>query len=172
MNSLNSILVEGNLVRDPVVTQTPKGTNVCSFAVASNRFYKTDDELQKEVSFFDVEVWAKLAESCSEYLKKGRGVRVVGRLKQDRWTDAEGKNHSKVKIVGEHVEFKPEFAPRKEPELAMAEEEPEFGEDEGEIMSDDVAATEEKDRDQAELAGVGAGGGAGSGKGRNARRGR
>jgi single-strand DNA-binding protein len=172
MNSLNSILVEGNLVRDPIVTQTPKGTNVCSFAVASNRFYKTDDDMQKEVSFFDVEVWAKLAESCGEHLKKGRGVRVVGRLKQDRWTDADGKNHSKVKIVGEHVEFKPEFVQRKEPELAMAEEEPEFGEDDGEIVNDDAAAEEEKERDQAEPVGVGSGAGANGGKGRSSRRGR
>ena len=42
-------------------------------------------------------------------LQKGRGVRVVGRLKQDRWADQEGKNHDRVKIVAEHVEFKPVF---------------------------------------------------------------
>jgi len=107
MNSLNSILVEGNLVRDPVLSQTPKGTPVCSFSVASNRFFRAENETQKEVSFFDVEVWSKLAENCADTLKKGRGVRVVGRLKQDRWTDGEGKNHSRVKIIGEHVEFKP-----------------------------------------------------------------
>ena len=109
MNSLNSILVEGNLTRDPELKATPKGTPVCSFSVASNRFYKQDQEYQKEVSFFDVETWAKLAESCAEYLEKGRGVRVVGRLKQDRWQDQEGNPRSKVKIVAEHVEFKPVF---------------------------------------------------------------
>ncbi len=109
MNSLNSILIEGNLTRDPLLNETPKGTTVCTFGVASNRFYKQNDELQKEVSFFEVEVWARLAEACAENLKKGRGVRVVGRLKQDRWTDAEGKNHEKVRIVAEHVEFKPQF---------------------------------------------------------------
>lgn len=116
MNSLNSILVEGNLVRDPVLAQTPKGTPVCNFSLASNRFYRVDNETQKEVSFFEVEVWAKLAENCAEYLKKGRGVRIVGRLKQDRWMDGEGKNHSRVKIIGEHVEFKPDFSGRKEKE--------------------------------------------------------
>ena len=109
MNSLNSILIEGNLTRDPILNETPKGTTVCTFGVASNRFYKQNEELQKEVSFFEVEVWARLAEACAENLKKGRGVRVVGRLKQDRWTDAEGKNHEKVRIVAEHVEFKPQF---------------------------------------------------------------
>ncbi|MBT3274381.1 MAG: single-stranded DNA-binding protein [Spirochaetales bacterium] len=113
MNSLNSILVEGNLTRDPELTHTPKGTPVCNFSVASNRFYKQDDELQKEVSFFDVVTWAKLAENCSEYLEKGRGVRVVGRLQQDRWQDPEGNPRSKVKIVAEHVEFKPVFNGKK-----------------------------------------------------------
>ena len=113
MNSLNSILVEGNLTRDPDLTHTPKGTPVCNFSVASNRFYKQDDELQKEVSFFDVVTWSKLAENCSEYLEKGRGVRVVGRLKQDRWQDPEGNSRSKVKIVAEHVEFKPVFNGKK-----------------------------------------------------------
>jgi single-strand DNA-binding protein len=65
--------------------------------------------MQKEVSFFDVSNWTRLAEVCGEYLKKGRGVRVVGRLKQDRWTDADGKGRSKVFIVAEHVEFKPQI---------------------------------------------------------------
>lgn len=62
-----------------------------------------------EVSYFDVEVWAKLAENCNTNLEKGRGVRVVGRLKQDRWQDDDGRGRTRVKIVGEHVEFKPQF---------------------------------------------------------------
>lgn len=113
MNSLNSILVEGNLTKDPQLALTPKGTPVCNFSVASNRYYKQEDELQQETSFFDVESWSKLAETCGEYLKKGRGVRVVGRLKQDRWQDQDGNPRSRVKIVAEHVEFKPEFKNKK-----------------------------------------------------------
>jgi single-strand DNA-binding protein len=109
MNNLNSILIEGNMVRDPLFKSTPKGTPVCTFSVASNRFYKQDSGLEKEVSFFDVETWAKLAENCGSLGRKGRGVRVVGRLKQERWNDSEGKPRSKVKIVAEHVEFRPEF---------------------------------------------------------------
>ena len=109
MNNLNSILVEGNLVRDPELAYSTKGTAVCKFSVACNRFFKQDDETQKEVSFFDISCWTRLAEVCSEYLKKGRGVRVVGRLKQDRWTDADGKPRSRIEIVAEHVEFKPQL---------------------------------------------------------------
>ena len=109
MNNLNSILIEGNLVRDPMFRTTPRGTPLCTFTLASNRFFKQDSGLEKEVSFFDVESWAKLAENCYNLGHKGRGVRVVGRLKQERWNGADGKAHSKVAIVAEHVEFKPDF---------------------------------------------------------------
>jgi single-strand DNA-binding protein len=109
MNNLNSVLIEGNLVRDPELKYTPKGAAVCSFALASNRYFKQDEETQKEVSYFDITTWSRLAEVCGEYLKKGRGVRVVGRLKQDRWTNPEGQGRSKVSIVAEHVEFKPQL---------------------------------------------------------------
>jgi single-strand DNA-binding protein len=107
-------------VEDAELSYSPKGVAACKFTVASNRFYKQEEELQKEVSYFDVTTWTRLAEVCGEYLKKGRGVRVVGRLKQDRWTDQEGKGRSKVYIVAEHVEFKPQIKKDGEPE---AEEE-------------------------------------------------
>jgi single-strand DNA-binding protein len=109
MNNLNSILIEGNLVRDPLFRSTPKGTPVCTFCLASNRFFKQDSGLEREVGFFDVETWSKLAEQCYNLGHKGRGVRVVGRLKQSRWNDTDGKSRSKVTIVAEHVEFRPEF---------------------------------------------------------------
>jgi single-strand DNA-binding protein len=71
--------------------------------------------LEREVSFFDVETWSKLAENCYNLGHKGRGVRVVGRLKQDRWTGTDGKQKSKVTIVAEHVEFRPDFKKEEEP---------------------------------------------------------
>ncbi len=107
MNDLNSILMEGNLTRDPVLTTTPQGTSVCNFSMGSHHLYRKDEDQHKETSFFDVEVWSKLGENCAEFLRKGRGVRVVGRLKQDRWKDGEGRPRSRVKIVAEHVEFRP-----------------------------------------------------------------
>jgi single-strand DNA-binding protein len=107
VNSLNSILLEGNLTRDPESKTLSTGTQVCNFSIASDRFYRQNDSTEKEVSYFDVEAWARLGLACSQNLKKGRGVRVVGRLKQDRWTDPEGKSKSRVLIVAEHVEFKP-----------------------------------------------------------------
>ena len=117
MQALNSIILEGNLVRKPDAKLTTKGTPVCNFTVASNRYYRLDgtEETKEEVSFFDVETWSKQAEICEKHLDRGRGVRVVGRLKQDRWTDKEGKNQSRIKIVAEHIEFRPRTKKQDEP---------------------------------------------------------
>ena len=68
MNNLNSVLVEGNLTKDPELSYTPKGTAVCKFSVGCHRYYKQDEEIQQEVSFFDITVWSRQAEVCSEYL--------------------------------------------------------------------------------------------------------
>ena len=106
MNQLNSILIEGNLVRDPEFTTTSKGTSICKFTIASNRYFKQGNEFQQEVSYFDVVTWSDLAARCSEKLKKGKGVRVIGRLKQERWTDKDGHGKSKVCIVANHVEWR------------------------------------------------------------------
>jgi single-strand DNA-binding protein len=116
---------------------TQKGAAVCAFVLASNRYFKQDEEMQKEVSFFEVTTWSRLAEVCGEYLKKGRGVRVVGRLKQDRWTSPEGQTRSKVSIVAEHVEFKPQLKKQdgdgKEGEEKAEEPAPEQAQEEGEL---------------------------------------
>jgi single-strand DNA-binding protein len=110
MNHLNSILIEGDLVSDAVRRVTKAGTGVCNFTIASSRFYKgADGAMVKEVCFFDITAWGKLAETCAELGKEGRGVRLVGRLHQERWNDVSGVNllHSKINIVAEHAEFRP-----------------------------------------------------------------
>lgn len=115
MDDFNSIVLEGNIVRNPEFRETGKGTPVCTFSIAVNKSFRTTlGERRQEVSFFDIETWGNLATSCSRYCSKGRGIRVVGRLKQNRWQDTEGKNHSKIKIVAEHVDFKPRFSNTKE----------------------------------------------------------
>jgi single-strand DNA-binding protein len=120
MNNLNSILIEGNLVRDPVFKNTERGTPICSFTIASNRFFRQDTELEKEVGFFDVEAFSKLAENCQGRGNKGRAVRVVGRLKQNRWTNTDGKQCSRILIVAEHIEYRPDF--KRQDEAYDAEE--------------------------------------------------
>ena len=123
MNNLNSVLLEGNLCRDPDLRYTPKGTAVCTLVVASNRYYKVDAERHEEVSFVEATTWGKLATVCTEHLAKGRGVRIVGRLKQERWEDGDGNPRAKVVIVAEHVEFQPRRrAAEQEPAKAGQEE--------------------------------------------------
>ena len=87
----------------------PSGKSVCRFSIASNRYYRNSEkELVSEVNYINVDTWGALAESCGKYLSKGRGVRVVGRLKQDRWQDEQEQMHERFVVVAEHVEFHPD----------------------------------------------------------------
>jgi hypothetical protein len=71
-------------MHDTELKHTPLGAAASSFVLASNRSFK-----QEEVAFFEITTWSRLVKGCGAYLKKGRGVRVLGRFKQDRWTDLE-----------------------------------------------------------------------------------
>ena len=118
MNNLNSIILEGNLTKDGEKKNTD--FSVCSLSVAVNRSYKNKNgEWVDEVSFFDIECFGNMADFAEKNAIKGRGIRVVGRLKQDRWTDENGKTYSKVKVIAEHIEYKPMF---KKPEEEAAAE--------------------------------------------------
>ncbi|MCR5188336.1 MAG: single-stranded DNA-binding protein [Treponema sp.] len=115
MNQLNSIILEGNLVKDSVLSEPASGFKVCRFTIGVNRFYKNkNDEGVEEVSYFDVEAYGKTAEYCEKKAKKGRGIRVVGRLKQNVWKDSENKTQTKVFVVAEHIEYKPVYAKAEE----------------------------------------------------------
>ncbi len=107
MPSFNQVILMGHLARDPELRYTPQGKAVAGFTVASSRRYtKEDGEKGEEVAFIDVTVWNRLAETCAEYLRKGRAVLVSGRLVQDLWEDKEtGQKRSKIKILAQHVTF-------------------------------------------------------------------
>ena len=106
MNQLNSIILEGNVVKKAELSEPTSGFLVCKFPLAVNRKSKTPEgETKEEVSFFDVETYGVMAEKCSKYCDKGKGVRVVGRLKQSRWEENNVK-HSRVYVIAEHVEYK------------------------------------------------------------------
>ncbi len=122
MNQLNSIILEGNLVKDSVLSEPVEGFKVCNFTMGVNRFYKNkNDEGVEEVSYFDVEAYGKTAEYCEKKAKKGRGIRVVGRLKQNVWKDSENKIQSKVFVVAEHIEYKPVYAKAEEKSVESAD---------------------------------------------------
>ena len=102
------VVIEGNLVRDPErVELGENASEMTKFAIAVNRFFRNAKaEAVEEVMFINVQAWGALAKNCLTYLYKGRGVRVVGRLRQERWSDKEGANRERIIVVAEHVEFK------------------------------------------------------------------
>ena len=118
MNQMNQIVVEGNVVRDSLVKETARGTKVCVVPIATNRYYKdASGDLQKDTAFFDVHAWGdNFSRRIVSMAKKGRGLRVVGRLKQDRWKGSDGKSLSKVYIIAEHIDFQHEVAKSKNPD--------------------------------------------------------
>lgn len=106
MNQLNSLILEGTLVRNVEITEPD--VPVASGMVSVIRHYKNhkgNDE--EEYSIFEVVASDNLAKVFKEKGCKGRGVRIVGRLKQVRWHDSDGKEWSKVFVIAEHIELKP-----------------------------------------------------------------
>lgn len=106
MASLNRVILIGNLTRDPELRFTPSGSPVAGFGLAVNRTYTNKQgEKVENVDFFNIVVWAKLAELCTEYLKKGRPVALEGRLQSRSWETEDGQKRSVVEVVAENVQF-------------------------------------------------------------------
>jgi single-strand DNA-binding protein len=124
MASYNRVIMMGNLTRDPEHKQLSSGQSVCRLGLASNRQFKSKQTgmLVQEVCFVDIDVWGPQGESCSQYLKKGNGVLVEGRLKLDTWQDADGNNRSKHFIVADRVTFLPASASVQDEALAQSVE--------------------------------------------------
>ena len=106
MNQLNSIIIEGELTEDPSI---PAGQSLencsCLFPIRSRRFIKVEGTSREETHSFTVITHSKVAEGCIHHLKKGRGIRVVGRLVERQPDDFS--ELPLVYITAEHVEFKP-----------------------------------------------------------------
>lgn len=98
--SLNKVLLIGNLTRDPELRYTPSGAAVCSFGIATNRFYVASDGTKKEeTEFIKIVSWNKLAELCSQLLTKGRKVYVEGRLQIRNWETPDGVAKQTTEVV-------------------------------------------------------------------------
>jgi single-strand DNA-binding protein len=107
MTSFNKVILIGNLTRDPEMRYTPNGTAVTTLALAVNRRYRQGDENREETTYVDVVVFGRQAETCSQYLAKGSGVVVDGRLSQRRWEADDGTKRSKHEVVAQEVRFMP-----------------------------------------------------------------
>ncbi len=104
---LNRVMLAGNLTRDPQVRFFANERAVADFGMAINRKYKASDgQMKEETTFVDIEAWGRTAELVGQYLTKGRGCYVEGRLRLDSWEDKEsGQKRSKLKIVADNVQF-------------------------------------------------------------------
>ena len=100
MNNFNSVLIEGTLIKDAINGVSVNGQAVCGFSIESKH--------EMETGYFDIQAFGKLAEHVRSYARKGRGVRVVGRLKQENRTSFDGKTISRLFIVAEHIEYRPD----------------------------------------------------------------
>jgi single-strand DNA-binding protein len=107
MANFNKVLLMGNLTRDPELRYTPKGTAITTITLAVNRTWSSESgEKKEEVTFVDVDVWGKQAETIGQYMAKGRPLFVEGRLKLDQWDDKEtGQKRSRLKVVCENFQF-------------------------------------------------------------------
>jgi len=106
MPNLYKVMLIGNLIRDPEVKYTPKGTAVCQIGLAVTHTYRVGEEKREETAFIDCESFGKQAETIGEYCKKGKPLFVEGRLKLDTWDDKQtGQKRSKLKVVIESLQF-------------------------------------------------------------------
>lgn len=104
--SLNRVLLIGNLTRDPELRYTPQGNAVCTFGLATNRSWTTEDGGRKEeAEFHTIVAWNKLAEICAQYLAKGRQAFVEGRLSTREWEGQDGTKRRTTEVVASEVIF-------------------------------------------------------------------
>lgn len=106
MPELNSVMVAGNLTKDPTFRETSNSTPVVNFHVAINRRYKDSSNLwQEDVCYVGVVAWNKLADSCKERLLKGSAVLIDGELQSRTFKSDDNKNRTIVEIKAKRIQF-------------------------------------------------------------------
>lgn len=107
MANLNRVILAGNLTRDPQLSYTPNNTAVCKFGMAINRNWtdRNSGEKREETCFVDLTAFGRPGEIINQYMSKGRGLLVEGRLQFSQWTNPEGQKRSKLEVVVENFQF-------------------------------------------------------------------
>ena len=103
--SLNIIVLQGRLVRDPEMRTTQSGVAVASFTLAVDRDFGGRDGGEKQTDFIDCTAWRHTAEFVSEYFSKGRMAVVSGRLQIDSYTDNDGNKRRSAKVIADNIYF-------------------------------------------------------------------
>ena len=136
MMNFNTVLVSGNVCRDPELRTTPKGTSVTEVSVATNRKFGDVDE----TCFVDVTCWGKTAEIACEYIRKGSYVTVQGRLTQSNWQDKEGNKRSKIGITADIIQQSSIGGGKKQQDAYSQNNAPQSGQDPYGINQDHVGS--------------------------------
>jgi single-strand DNA-binding protein len=103
---LNRAIIIGNLTRDPELKSLPSGIQVCSFSVATNRVWKDKNGVRQEsADYHNIVVFGRQAETAAQFLRKGSGVLVEGRLQTRSWDGPDGKKNYRTEIVADRVQF-------------------------------------------------------------------
>ena len=106
MASLNKVMIIGNVGTDPEMRFTPSGNPMTSFRIAASHNYTTSEgERRQETEWFSVITWNRLAESCNQFLIKGRRAYVEGRLRSRSWEGQDGVRRTRLEIVANRVLF-------------------------------------------------------------------
>src|SRR6202167_1027504 len=105
MSNGNSVVLVGNVTRDPELRFTPNGQATASFGLAVNRRWQNrqTQDWEEATSFFDVVCWREMAENVSESLSRGSRVVVTGRLEQRSWEGPDGDKRSKIEVVADEI---------------------------------------------------------------------
>ena len=99
---MNKVLLTGRLTRDPELRALASGSNVTTFAVATNEYRGNGKE---RAEYHNIVVWDRLAQVCGQYLGKGQQVAIEGRLQTRQWEDDRGQRHWKTEVVATSVEM-------------------------------------------------------------------
>ena len=121
MPELNSVVVAGNLTKDPVFRETSNKTPVVNFHVAANRRYKdSSNQWQEDVCYVGVVAWNKLADSCRDRLRKGSAVLIDGELQSRTFKTDDGRNRTIVEIKAKRIQFLNKFNKNSEEDEAVS----------------------------------------------------
>ncbi len=106
---LNKAFIIGNLTRDPELKSLPSGSKVATFGVATNRVWKDKNGAKQEsTEFHNIVVFGRQAETTAQYLRKGSGVLIEGRIQTRSWEDKEsGQKRYRTEIVADRIQFGP-----------------------------------------------------------------
>lgn len=101
----NSVVLVGNVTRDPELRFTPSGQATASFGLAVNRRWQNrqTQAWEEAVSFFDVVCWREMAENVSESITRGSRVIVTGRLEQRSWETPDGEKRSRIEVIADEL---------------------------------------------------------------------